>query len=312
MSEKNIIKIHTVEDFITAIKLNKFKDSNNYIILNNDICFDSYEDLNSLSSSIIELNCTFDGNNHCLKNLLYSADNNNSLFGKITTNGVIKNLTISDYCIYLFNNCGGGFAYRNYGVISNCSIINAVISIDDDIKCLNDFDSEYEGIGGFVGINFGNIEYCKIKETNITGFNNVGSIAGINFGNIDNCVIEKCNILESWDFIGSICGCNLYPGKITNCESDCDIYYCSEYIGGLVGDNSSIISNCKLTRCIIENCRDNIDYLVYKNSDTIENCNYNCDIVFNKKYNIGKDILIGRGNYINCEGNGKIINSEIK
>ena len=92
---------------------------------------------------------TFDGGGHIISNLkIDSSDSYSSylgLFAYIATDGVVKDLTLSNVAIS-GNSYIGGIAGYNYGTIENCSVSGSV--------------SGNIGVGGIAGQNNGTITAC--------------------------------------------------------------------------------------------------------------------------------------------------------
>jgi hypothetical protein len=139
--------------------------------LANDIDLDNIP-MDSIGRDDISFNGVFDGDNHKILNinLIETSDNNSGLF--INSNGVIKNLEISNGIIQ-GSVYAGAIVANNFGVVDNC-INNANVTAS-----LN--------VGGIVRINNGLILNCINNGTLISG-SYVAGIAVENYGTIDNCV----------------------------------------------------------------------------------------------------------------------------
>ena len=94
---------------------------------------------------------TFDGGGHTISNLKIESSDSYSLglFGYIATDGVVKNLALSDVEISGVVYIGGIVGY-NRGTIENCSVSGSVSG------------SSYY-VGGIVGYNRGTIENCSVS-----------------------------------------------------------------------------------------------------------------------------------------------------
>jgi hypothetical protein len=140
-----------------------------------------------------------------------------------------------------------------FGVISsnayirNIRITNAEISgssyvgiicgknfgLMDNIYANGNITAKKSYVGGITGENSGTIQYC-ITYTQITGseaYN--GGVAGENYGSIYNS--RSFGAIHSAYIIGGLVGDN--SGLISNCYSRMNIYAQDNYIGGLAGSN---------------------------------------------------------------------------
>lgn len=147
---------------------------------------------------------TFDGKNYTISNLTITQTSNEvGLFGKIGTEGIVKNLNIKDSKIEVVGHNVGAIAGVNSGQIYNCSNISTTI-----------IGTQY--VGGIVGRNYGVINN-SFNTGNVTCENYyVGGITGRNetSGSINN-VYSIGSITEKGDdgSRGAITGENI--GTIT-------------------------------------------------------------------------------------------------
>lgn len=140
---------------------------------------------------------TFDGGGHTISNLFinqyYNIDS--GLFGDIATDGVVKNLTLSDVKIISVSEYIGGIAGYNYGTIENCNVSGSISGTLD--------------VGGIVGANYGTITACywSVPEgSSITGIgDNQGSGSttqvGENGATWDNAKEGRNNVLSESEYI---------------------------------------------------------------------------------------------------------------
>lgn len=150
----------------------------------------------------------FDGNNKYISGLIIKMKANettNGLFGMVSKDGIIKNLTIKNS---IFNgNRTGGIAGYNEGKIYRCK--SEVITIEDNSSiCWN---------GGIVGVNNGDIIECSTHAYLACAC--VGGIAGAN-GSDD----SRDNFKH-----------NLTTGRIYRCYSTGYIGY--SQVGGIASHN---------------------------------------------------------------------------
>ncbi len=165
---------------------------------------------------------TFDGGGHTISNLFinqyYNIDS--GLFGDIATDGVVKNLTLSDVKIISVSEYIGGIAGYNYGTIENCNVSGSISGTLD--------------VGGIVGANYGTITACY-NTGKVSGTTNVGGIAGYNYRTIENCSVSGS--VSGSDDVGGIVGYN-YGGKITACYNTGEVSGTNaDSVGGIAGYN---------------------------------------------------------------------------
>ena len=228
---------------------------------------------------------TFDGGGHTISNLKIESSDSYSLglFGYIATDGVVKNLALSDVEISGVFYIGGIVGY-NRGTIENCHLLSGSVSgtyavggivgyNDGTISTCNNkgkvsgTETEYVGgiagrndgtisacynigeisgtdsVGGIAGCNYGTIENCSVSGS-VSGIFNVGGIAGFSYGTISACY----NIGEilGYEEVGGIAGGNDYglsDGIIISCYNTGNISGTS-YVGGIAGYNYRTITAC--------------------------------------------------------------------
>ena len=146
---------------------------------------------------------TFDGQGFSVSGIrIYSSLPYQGLFG--VTNGVIKNVTVSDAVIKGYSFVGT-VAGENNGRVENCHTTATVSVIASD----GGFS------GGIVGSNDGTIQGCTSAAT-VKGQYNVGGVAGFNSGErtIENCLAIGATIIATNNRGGAIVGRNWqYDGK---------------------------------------------------------------------------------------------------
>jgi hypothetical protein len=121
----------------------------------------------------------FDGNDSTLSNLAIRGEWYLGLFGSIGTNGIVRNLTITDsnivggYLSYYL----GAIAGQNYGFITDCHASGRISAGD---YCVF--------LGELVGSNSGTITRCSVAGS-VSGSNGcigIGGLTGDNWSIIDN------------------------------------------------------------------------------------------------------------------------------
>ncbi len=218
-TENNPIPVYTAENLKSMVA------GQNYILMT-DITLTDWEplDINTEGQSIASL----DGNNKVItihsfapkryddSTLLTSA--NVGLFAQVYSNTLLKNITIdvsqlSDTDMTQFTTYNFGvLAGVNNGLIVNCDIINKYKEQKSNIRIIGNETSDngtnkvVSAVGGFVGVNYGNITnsrigsyFVKIDTNGVTTstthsypftINAYGTVAGFvatNAGIISNC-----------------------------------------------------------------------------------------------------------------------------
>ena len=180
----------------------------------------------------------FSGDGHIISgiNINKPSEGNLGLFKAVGTNGVVKNVGLTDGSI-----CGsgyvGGICPINGGTIENC------------FSSLKIYARDYAG--GICAINEGTINKC-FNTGNISGDNKGGGICGQNFGSISNSYnIGNIEIYTSDS--GGICGSNGNAGSMKNCYNAGNMLYTSA--GGSICwlDSSGKIANCYYSKDICSN-----------------------------------------------------------
>jgi len=310
------IEIYTKEDLFKIGKCDKFPKDGNYKLMN-DITFEKDYFNEEMFEVIYSFSGTFDGNNHCIKNVItdeYKIILDPGLFIKLDESAIVENLILDNWQYYI-SECSGMLCSENYGIIRNCKIRNSNISIlmsEDD-----DENYEVSYIGSFAYSNLGKIINCEIENLTINSvsdsiFNfssiNVGGIVSENKSIIDGCKIKNLSINNCKCYIGGIAYINHENSKISNCKIDLNINY-GDYVGGICQENHGIICNCDVSG-FIENCGNNIASIVDYNGDSgqIQDCSFNVTISKSKSLETsGLCNRVGSSKIKNCTGKSDII-----
>lgn len=174
-------------------------------------------------------------------------------------------------------------------------------------------DSKYDYIGllGFIGTT-GIIKNLKFMESSLTtkSTNYIAAIVGFNEGIVDNCQSQIQIIAEQNEdklYVGGIAA--MSTGTIKNCSTYNSItavitnaqqgryggYYLGARVGGIVGENSNLISNCSNSGNISFSTTDNYDYYCYiggivgysgNNKSIVQNC-YSIGLITGNVHNAG-------------------------
>jgi hypothetical protein len=125
------------------------------------------------TAPIFFFNGTFDGRGHTISNLTIKGHDYLGLFGKILTNGVVRNLVIQDACI-IGNKYVGALAGVSLGHITNCHVTGSTTGVTY--------------VGGLVGSviipgNFAFENYVSdcSADVAVSGNDNVQNIANVDY-----------------------------------------------------------------------------------------------------------------------------------
>ena len=172
---------------------------------------------------------------------------------------------------------------NNVGLFSlingSCEIKNIILRIGGDgVKGSSQ-------VGGLVGQSSSNDTkitnchvYGNVQGNNNNGYSIVGGLIGTNRGDITDCSFE--GFVSGYENIGGLVGRQENGGEISDCYANCEVSGSHANIGGLVGYNgNSPISNCNAIGNVIgSNISDQVGGLVGTNSSTITNCYFEGDV----------------------------------
>lgn len=206
----------------------------------------------------------FDGNGHIISNLAVdqSEDFGVGLFGLVTSDGTVKNLTVKNA------KANGGMATAGFIGYNRGTAENLTLKGENNISATN-------CIGGVIGGNEnGTIKNCSVEDViiSVLGDNDFSSgriiqndvaecgglIVGGSFGgSIEDCTAKGEVIAEGNEpvGIGGIGGCLEYMESIRNCTADITITApnSAHAVGGLCGyagtgdtENPAIIKDCSV------------------------------------------------------------------
>jgi len=275
---------------------------------------------NSSSSAFMGI---LDGNGKTISGLWINRSNNDNigLFGYITSDPIIKNLTVVANTIAGKNNVGGIAGYSKGATISNVSFSgkikgNAVIGgfvgksdfgrnygiILSDCSAFVEIIASENNIGGLVGSGVAQATNCHIYNSKISGANNVGGAFGYIDGNMSSCYIQA--EVKGAKTVGGVIGYASYF-NIANSGFIGNVYG-SEEVGGLKGYNykSGETKNCYAIGSVYASGDYSGGLIGYDyggwgypdvQGSSITNC-YFSGSVFGKNYTAG---LVGRKNYGN-------------
>ena len=169
-----------------------------------------------------------------------------------------------------------------------------------------DSNANYQGLFGYVS-GSGKIEKLSVSG-DINGNRYVGGVVGYNNGGtVTGCIFSGSGSVSGNEYVGGVVGQN-YRGSVENCYNTGAVTGSSNYVGGIVGDNSGTVENCYNTDSgTVTGTDDCVGGVVGLNGGTVENC-----------HNIGKvsgKISVGgvvgdnsSGSVENCYNTGKVSN----
>ncbi|MCI5631951.1 MAG: MACPF domain-containing protein [Bacilli bacterium] len=284
-TESSPYLISNTSELFTISSDAKYLSNNVYFKLIKDLDFAGVS-FNNKIGAIKELeasndssyfNGTFDGNHHFISNI--NVDDNSTIktagiFGSIGSNGVVKNLTVSNYVFSKTNTflkgedneyskvlCNGVIAGYSAGTIENCHVRYSKIDYTISSKVSESYDglnSKYVNrIGGIVGYLSGN---GSITESTVTNSNIV----------LQDIQYQKSTDTDQYGSvasrIGGLVGDTDSTGTISRCEvsntnssrlKKARYKNSMSYVGGFIGRGT----NSKIDNCMVEKCSVKLDNL---------------------------------------------------
>ena len=246
---EDIEKTETIE-ISTADELQNINNNlkANYILANDiDLSGRDFTPIGNSDCGAFE--GSFDGNGHTISNLDVFSGKYAGLFGY--SEGIVKNLTVSNISVYGTRYIGGIVAYNaETGKIENCKVNGGKVHSDGGVYGID--------IGGVCGINNGTIEgefsnSSSIDVTNNSGCVNAGGICGYSYGTFEGEFSNSANVnmaSSSGGNAGGIIGCSSNPIHI-NANNSGDVNNCSQFnysdycIGGIVGHCYNSVANIR-------------------------------------------------------------------
>jgi len=170
----------------------------------------------------------FDGNGHTISHLTVTGDSNLGMFGYLSSEAEIRDLSVVDVNVTGSGSNLGALAGYNGGYLIRCSSTGIV--------------SGSSSVGGLVGANGGIVTGCfstvaATAQGDYAG--SVGGLAGNNNGTIDECY--STGAASGQSSIGGLVGNN--DGSITTSYSTVVVNGDSS-VGGLVGNNYGGVTSC--------------------------------------------------------------------
>ncbi len=174
----------------------------------------------------------YNGDNHSISGLFINGNGYKmGLFGRInSSNTEIKNLGLISATVSGVHYIGVLVGENVYGTIRNCYCTGTVNG------------EELTGGGGLAGESiFGIITDCYSTVT-VNGYSMIGGLVGYTYEGTINNSYSTGNVTGSNFYIGGLVGKN-FNGSISNSYSTGTVT-AAGYMGGLVGYNFGLISNC--------------------------------------------------------------------
>ncbi len=228
---------------------------------------------------------TFEGNNKTVSGLYINASSSEyqGLFGYTNETSEISNLGV-DGSVNGSSNYVGGVVGYNRGTITNCynladvegsenvgGVVGYTISSVTITNCYNLGSVNGQRlVGGVVGNNSGTLTNCY-NSGNMEGKSYVGGVVGLNgSGTITKCY-NSGSVNGTSDFVGGVVGFNSSgSGSITNCYNSGSVEG-SDEVGGVVGCNYKTVANCYNSGSVEGS--DNVGGVVgYNQNSTVTNC----------------------------------------
>ena len=264
---------------------------------------------------------SYNGNGKTIKSLKINTsietDNYQGLFGLISPNGTVMNLTLVDVNITVTGGrtiATGGIAGLNEGTVENCEVsgvisgtvnVGGVVGRNDEFGAVLNSRSAVSvtgadnGTGGIVGYN--NTVNTRVINSHATGNvtgagNGVGGVVGNNYGIVQGST-SRGKVSGSRDGVGGVVGENP-GGKVQNSSAEGDVAGIGDAnsIGGVVGYNSGEVSYC-VARGNVEGYRNNVGGVVGQNySGTVQNCNATGNVTGYHEYDEESDAYVGGDN----------------
>ena len=212
-----------------------------------DIAYDSPKEWVPIGNGELLYSGTFDGNGKTISNITITAVYEYyGLFGRVNDGGTIKNLNVKNMTVTSTSAFAyiGGIAGSSTGTIEGCTIMGSKIGGAG-------YPSDVGGIAG--GLHYGRIYRCQITGSTIEGTRRIGGIVGDNSSSTE---VKACSFegsiahvggLESVPNMGGIAG--ISRSAVTACWAACQLsyptqQYFSDYVGGVVGNNTDTITAC--------------------------------------------------------------------
>ena len=260
-------------------------------------------------------NATFDGNDLTISNLYINLPTTGKvgLFGKVATNGVVRNVVLSSVDV-TGDDYVGGLVGSNDGTITGSSSSGSVTAshyvgglVGSNDGSITDSGSSgkvtaEEYVGGLVGSNDGPITNST-SSADVTAEEYVGGLVGSNSGNSDNggTITDSGSSgkVTAEEYVGGLVGSN--GGPITNSTSSADVT-ASHYVGGLVGNNEGTITGSTSSGGVTASHY--VGGLVGSNDGSITDSNASSNVTAFKHFGalVGSD----NGTITNSQGTGTL------
>ena len=197
-----------------------------------------------IGNSTTQFQGNYNGQGHSIDGLVISrpSTNNIGFFGYIGNTGVVANVGVTNVNFSGQGNVGGLAAILYLGNITNCYSTGTIST------SLSEY---YEGAGGLIGSNYGNISN-SYSSCAVTGDDEIGGFVGVN--NVG-ATIAKCysegNVTATASNAGGFVGFQIAmmgDAEIINCFSRGNVNGVGN-IGGFVGKAQMNMGNAYIKKC---------------------------------------------------------------
>jgi hypothetical protein len=206
------------------------------------------------------------------------------LFGKVSTNATIQDVTLTEPNVVGRNYCGALAGYTDVAPA--------------DCQCLNSYIIGNDCVGGLLGQVTVDINNCISSLVEVHGHDRVGGLVGQSRSLIG-CTSSGLVWGNSW--VGGLVGGADIFGPMGNCNSSANITATGSYVGGLIGeragDGSITITGCYATGSV-SGTGDMIGGLIGFHRYSMSFCYSTGNVLSSSRYVGG---LIGY-----CDGSGNI------
>ena len=260
--------------------------------LTTDLSFDP-----NVSADYIGYGAIFEGNGHTISDLYINRPNDSrvGLFSHITSNTVIRNLTLSSVKVIGGNSVGGLAGHNGGGTISNVTVSGTVTG-------------HRQNVGGLVGHNEGAITGSSSSASVIADTGSVtstdlmvGGLVGTNHGTITDSV-NSGDVTGDDYGVGGLAGYNY--GSITGSSNSGSVDSKLYGVGGLVGINRGTITG-GANSGIVTSDDYGVGGLVGINRDTLTDGDNSGDVT-SDKYGAGGVVGINHGTITDSDNTGSV------
>lgn len=192
---------------------------------------------------------SLNGNGHKIYglNAVNTEFNGVSIFGYISRNSTVKNLTVEAYSITVKNEkatAAAAFALENDGTVKNVTVSAVALNIQSA-------DSSAVA-GAVVAKNNGTVSDVTVKDIKVSAacaISSLGAVVGVNGGTVSGIMATGISAVTSEKnetvSVGAVAGLN--SSKIKDCAVSVSSISYGKQSGGIAGVNAGEISNCSVS-----------------------------------------------------------------